>query len=100
MVENRRLLLVIREPRDGTRIILEFPNNNLLNQIQKQAKSHNLECTQIPLEEYDRVTYRGCRYFDLRNSFTRKNFLLDDWLDFLNHWDKYERKDECDKNHI
>ena len=94
MTENKRLLLVIRELQDDTRIILEFPDNDLFNQIQKQAERHGLECKQIPLEEYDRVTYRGCRYFDLRNSFTKKNFLLKDWLDFLNHWDEHERDDE------
>ena len=100
MTENKRLLLVIREPQDGTQIILEFPGNDLFNQIQKQAETHGLECKRIPLEEYDRVTYGGCRYFDLRNSFTRKNFLLDDWISFLNHWDEHERDDEFGKNHI
>ena len=94
MTENPRILLVIREPQDGTRIILEFPNNDLFCQIQKQAEEHGLKCDQIPMEAYDRVTYRGCRYFDLRNSFTRKNFLLTDWIDFLNHWDEHERGDE------
>ena len=94
MTENKRLLLVITESRDGIRIILEFPDNDLLHEIQKQAETHGLECKQIPLQEYDRVTYRGCRYFDLRNSFTRKSFLLEDWINFLNHWDKHERDDE------
>tara|TARA_Y100001960_G_C13968480_1_gene491691 strand:- start:2 stop:292 length:291 start_codon:yes stop_codon:yes gene_type:complete len=91
MTESKRLLLVILEPKDKTRIILEFPDRNLLTEMQKQAESHGLECEEIPLEKYDRVTYRGCRYFDLRNTFTRKNFLLEDWLEFLNHWDEHER---------
>jgi len=100
MTENPRILLVIREPQDGTRIILEFSDNELLCQIQKHAQEHGLECNQIPLEAYDRVTYRGCRYFDLRNSFTRKNFLLEDWIEFLNHWDKHERDDEFGEYHM
>ena len=100
MTENKRLLLVIREPQDGTRIILEFPDNDLFRQIQNQAESHGLECKQIPLEKYDRVTYRGCRYFDLRNTFTLKNFLLEDWLDFLKHWDEHERDNKSGEHHL
>ena len=52
MTENKRLLLVITESRDGIRIILEFPDNDLLHEIQKQAETHGLECKQILLQEY------------------------------------------------
>ena len=94
MTENKRLLLVIREPKDGIQIILEFPDDDLFNKILNQAKSNGFDCKKISLEDYDQITYRGCRYFDLRNTFTQKTFLLKDWIDFLNNWDEHERDDE------
>ena len=94
MVEKKRLLLVLNETRDNTQILLEIADSNIREELARQASSYGLECSLIGLEEYDRATYRGSRYFDLRNSLTLKNFQLHDWIDFLKHWDENERNDK------
>ena len=98
MTESKRILLVLKEPRDGTQIILEMANDKEHEAFIKQANEHGLEHSLIGLEDFDPMTYRGSRYFDLRNPFTLKNFKLTDWLEFLEHWDKHERNDKPDEN--
>ena len=88
MTEPKRFLLVLKEPRDGTQILLEIDDPEKQEALAKEATAHGLEYSLIGLEEFDRVTYRGSRYFDLRNPITLKNFQLNDWIDFLKHWGK------------
>lgn len=94
MTESKRLLLVIQELRDYSRIIVEFHDQAYMERFRKEAEGHGMKCEQIGVDQYCRTTYRGCRYFDLRNAFTRKSFELEDWVHFLDHWDEHERDDE------
>ena len=94
MTESKRILLVLEEPKDGTKILLEIADSKERDVMREQAKAFGLNTTIIGLEEYDRMTYRGCRYFDLRNSFTLENFKIDNWMEFLKHWEEHERDDE------
>ena len=66
----------------------------------EEAEEQGIEWTEIGIKQYDRATYMGSRYFDLRNLHTRKTFSLQDWRHFLNHWDENERNNEYDDDHI
>ena len=99
-MESKRRLTVFKEPDDGTKIIVEFQNEEQTTKYRKEAEERGIEWTEIGIEQYDRATYMGSRYFDLRNPQTRKNFSLQDWTHFLKHWNENERDNEYGDYHI
>jgi len=100
MTNLRRSLTVFKEPLDGTRIIVEFQNEEQTKKYCEVAKQQGIEWTEIGIEQYDRATYMGSRYFDLRNRQRRESFSLEDWHHFLKHWDENERDNEYGNHHI
>ncbi|KMP12517.1 hypothetical protein UZ36_00100 [Candidatus Nitromaritima sp. SCGC AAA799-C22] len=66
----------------GAAAVVEFPDAASLEKIRKEAEQKGAACISISIEEYI-TTYRGCRYFDLRNSVTRDSFHLDDIIKIL-----------------
>ena len=100
MTASKRKLTVFEEPDDGTKIIVEFQNQSQADQYRAQADQNGFTWKEIGIEQYDRASYLGCRYFDLRNPHTRKVFALEDWRHFLKHWDENERDNEYGDYHI
>ena len=80
MIEGERYLLVITKNKSS--IVLECPDLSLLNNWQSKAGANGAVCKCITIEEFY-PTYRGYRYFDLRNSITRETFSMDEILEIL-----------------
>ena len=80
MIEGERHLLVITKNKSS--IVLECPDLSLLNNWQSKAGANGAVCKCITIEEFY-PTYRGYRYFDLRNSMTRETFSMDEILEIL-----------------
>lgn len=89
MTGKTRCLMAF-ETRDGAKILVDFQNPDEMQQYRLSAESKGIRCKSLKIEEYSRADFYGCRYFDLHNPQTRQSFELDDWLDFLKHWDEHE----------
>jgi hypothetical protein len=63
-------------------VVLECPNLSLLKKWEFEATANGAVCKRITIEEFY-PTYRGHRYFDLRNPVTRKTFSVDEILEIL-----------------
>ena len=81
MTGGERYLMVITKNKSS--VVLECPDLSLLDNWQSKAMINGAACKRITIEEFY-PTYRGCRYFDLRNPVTRKTFNMDEILEILN----------------
>ncbi len=81
LIEGERYLLVITKNKSS--VVLECPDLTVLNNWQSKAETNGAVCKRITIEEFY-PTYRGHRYFDLRNSMTRKTFSVGEILEILN----------------
>jgi|TARA_B110000467_G_C18153894_1_gene385735 hypothetical protein len=100
MADMKRRLTIFEESDDGTKIIVEFQNQEQAKEYRQQAEKHGFSWSEIGIEQYDRAIYLGCRYFDFRNPQTRKSFAIEDWCHFLKYWDENERNNEYSDYHI
>ena len=80
MVEGERYLLVISKNRSA--VVIECPDFSLLNVWKSEAESNGATCRNITIEEFY-PTYRGFRYFDLRNPVTEKTFSVNEIIEIL-----------------
>ena len=80
MVEGERCLLVISKNKSS--VVLECPGFSLLNIWKSEAESNGATCKNITIEEFY-PTYRGFRYFDLRNPVTQKTFSVNEVIEIL-----------------
>ena len=80
MVEGERCLLVISKNKSS--VVLECPGFSLLNIWKSEAESNGATCKNITIEEFY-PTYRGFRYFDLRNPVTQKTFSVSEVIEIL-----------------
>ena len=80
MSENERLLLVITKNKSS--VVLDCPNVISMDSLQSQVEANGAVCKRITIEEFY-PTYRGYRYFDLRNPITRETFSMDEILEIL-----------------
>ena len=80
MIGGERYLLVITKNKSS--VVLECPDLTALNNWQSKALTNRVDCKRITIEEFY-PTYRGHRYFDLRNSITRKLFSMGVILNIL-----------------
>jgi hypothetical protein len=80
MVEGERCLLVISKNKSS--VVLECPDFSLLNIWKSKAESNGATCSNITIEEFY-PTYRGFRYFDLRNPVTQKTFSINEVIEIL-----------------
>ena len=80
MVEGERCLLVISKNKSS--VVLECPDFSLLNIWKSKAESNGATCNNITIEEFY-PTYRGFRYFDLRNPVTQKTFSVNEVIEIL-----------------
>ena len=80
MTAGERCLMVITKNKSS--IVLECPDLSLLNNWQSKAGANGAVCKCITIEEFY-PTYRGYRYFDLRNPITRETFSVDEILEIF-----------------
>ncbi len=80
MVEGERYLLVISKNKSS--VVIECPDFSLLNIWKSEAESNGATCKNITIEEFY-PTYRGFRYFDLRNPVTQKTFSVSEVIEIL-----------------
>ena len=80
MAENERFLLVITKNKSS--VVLESPNAISMDRLQSQAEVNGAVCKRVSIEEFY-PTYRGYRYFDLKNPITRETFSMDEILEIL-----------------
>ena len=80
MSENERFLLVITKNKSS--VVLESPNAISMDRLQSQAEVNGAVCKRVSIEEFY-PTYRGYRYFDLKNPITRETFSMDEILEIL-----------------
>ena len=92
-MKNDRRYLMAFESKDGSKILVDFESNEKMQKYKLEAEPNEISCKQIKIEEYNRIDFYGCRYFDLNNPHTRQNFELEDWLVFLRHWKNHESGD-------
>jgi hypothetical protein len=53
-----------------------------MDSLQSQAEVNGAVCKRVSIDEFY-PTYRGYRYFDLRNPITRETFSVDEILEIL-----------------
>ncbi|MCH8156986.1 MAG: hypothetical protein IID18_04415 [Nitrospinae bacterium] len=80
MINPERQLLVIKIK--SAAVIAEPPDPGALEKLKQEAEQKGAACTLISIDEYI-TTYRGHRYFDLRNPVTRDSFDLDTIIEIL-----------------
>ena len=80
MVGDERYFLVITKNKSS--VVLECPDLLLLNNFKSKAAANGAVCKRITIEEFY-PTYRGHRYFDLRNPITARTFSVDEILEIL-----------------
>ena len=80
MTYCERYMIVITKNKSS--VVLECPNLSLLNKWQSEAVMTGAVCKRITIEEFY-PTYRGYRYFDLRNPVTRETFSVNEVLEIL-----------------
>ena len=80
MTEGERYLMVITKNKSS--VVLECPDLPLLKNWEFEAAANGAVCKRITIEEFY-PTYRGHRYFVLRNPVTRKTFSVDEILEIL-----------------
>jgi len=80
MTGGERYLMVITKNKSS--VVLEYPDLFLLDNWQSKIETNGAVCKRITIEEFY-PTYRGYRYFDLRNSITRETFSIDEIVEIL-----------------
>ena len=70
-MSGERYLLVITKNRSS--VILECIDSFTMENLQSEAELNGAICKRVLIEDFY-PTYRGYRYFDLRNPATRKTF--------------------------
>mgnify|MGYP000034615140 CR=1 FL=1 len=80
MSGNERYLLVITKNKSS--MILDCLNSSSMGELISEAELNGAICKRILIEDFY-PTYRGQRYFDLRNSATRKTFSLIEIIEIL-----------------
>ena len=81
MTGDGRYLMVITKNKSS--IILDCPDLSLLDNWQCKVEANGAVCKRITMEEFY-PTYRGYRYFDLRNTITRETLSTDEVMEILN----------------
>jgi hypothetical protein len=76
---DRYLMVIIK---NKSSVVLECPDLSLLNNWKSKAVTAGAVCKRITIEEFY-PTYRGYRYFDLRNPITRETFSVNEVLEIL-----------------
>ena len=71
MPEGERYLLIMTKNKAS--VVLECPDFLSMDSLRSEAESNGAVCKRVTIEEFY-PTYRGHRYFDLRNPSTRKTF--------------------------
>ena len=80
MTEGERYLMVITKNKSS--VVLECPDLPLLKNWEFEAAANGAVCKRITIEEFY-PTYRGFRYFDLRNPVTQKTFSVNEVIEIL-----------------
>ena len=80
MIEGERYLLIISKNKSS--VVLECAGRVFLDTYLCEAESKGAICKRITIEEFY-PTYRGFRYFDLRNPITRKTFSMIEIIEIL-----------------
>jgi len=71
MSGSERCLLIVTKNKSS--VIVECPNSSLMDSFRSDAELNGAICKQILIDDFY-PTYRGHRYFDLRNPVTLKTF--------------------------
>ena len=77
---GERYLLVVTKNKSS--IVLECLDLVSMGKFQIEAELSGAKCKRLSIEEFY-PTYRGYRYFDLRNSSTRKMFKMNEIIQIL-----------------
>ena len=80
MSPGERYLLVISKNKSS--VILECPDFLSMGSLRSEAEANGAVCKRVTIEEFY-PTYRGHRYFDLRNPVTRKTFSVIEIIEIL-----------------
>jgi hypothetical protein len=80
MAYGERYMMVITKNKSS--VVMECPDLSLLNNWQSKAVANDAICKRITIEEFY-PTYRGYRYFDLRNPITSETFSINEVLEIL-----------------
>ena len=80
MSGGERYLLVITKNKSS--VVLECADPVSLERLQAEAESNRAVCKRILIDDFY-PTYRGYRYFDLRNPITRKIFSITEIIEIL-----------------
>ena len=71
MPDRERYLLVITKNKSS--VVLDCPDSSSMESLQAEAELNGASCKRILIDDFY-PTYRGHRYFDLRNPLTSKTF--------------------------
>ena len=80
MSEGERYLLIITKNKSS--IVLECLDSSSMDSFRSEAESNGAVCKRVTIEEFY-PTYRGYRYFDLRNPATSKVFSVVEIIEIL-----------------
>ena len=80
MPEGERYLLIITKNKSS--VVLECSNSLSMESLRFEVESNGAICKRISIGDFY-PAYRGHRYFDLRNSITRKTFSVADIIEIL-----------------
>ena len=75
-----RYILIVSKNKSS--VVLECPDSCSMGSLQSEAESRGAICKQISIDEFC-PTYRGHRYFDLRNPTTRKTISVVEIIEIL-----------------
>ena len=80
MPEGERYLLIMTKNKSS--VVLECPDFLSMDSLRSETEANGAVCKRITIEEFY-PTYRGHRYFDLRNPATRKTFSVIEIIEIL-----------------
>ena len=80
MPDSDRYLLVITKNKSS--IVLECPDSSSIESMQAEAELKGAICKRVLIDDFY-PTYRGHRYFDLRNPITRRTFSVIEIIEIL-----------------
>ena len=80
MLGSERYLLVITKNKSS--VILECLDSSSMSGLRSEAESNGATCKQVSIDDFY-PTYRGYRYFDLRNPTTLKTFSVVEIIEIL-----------------
>ena len=80
MLDGDRYLLVVTK--NKSTVVLECPNRSSMISLKSEAEARGAVCKRILINEFY-PDYRGYRYFDLRNTLTRKTFNMVEIIQIL-----------------